>query len=138
MSQTKYKLSTMFGEDSPVTTALLCVLTVSWLQAATLTQMLADLRRRNIVQAGRSVAPAQVCTVLCCTVLYCTVLWPPPRSPPTASRTPSSTSSGRTPPRPWPRSAPRCPPSPRPGAGTSSTRPSRGPSTSVCPPRSRR
>ena len=75
MSQTKYKLSTMFGEDSPVTTALLCVLTVSWLQAATLTQMLGDLRRRSIVQAGRSVAPAQVCTVLCCTVLYCAVLY---------------------------------------------------------------
>ena len=79
MSQTKYKLSTMFGEDSPVTTALLCVLTVSWLQAATLTQMLGDLRRRSIVQAGRSVAPAQVCTVLYCTVLCCTVLYCGPR-----------------------------------------------------------
>ena len=72
MSQTKYKLSTMLREDSPVNTALLCVLTVSWLQAATLTQMLVDLRRRSIVQAGRSVAPAQV---LYCTVLHCTVLY---------------------------------------------------------------
>ena len=92
-------------------------------------------------RAGRQVRgprPGLYCTVLYCAVLCCTVLWPPPRSPPTASRTPSSTSSGRTPPRPWARSAPRCPPSPRPGGGTSSTRPSRGPSTSVCPPRSRR
>ena len=79
MSQTKYKLSAMFGEDSPVTTALLCsALCVDGVVAAggdphpdAGGPEAAQHRAGGQVRGPR---PGLYCTVLYCAVLYCAVL----------------------------------------------------------------